>query len=92
MAQLYGRIAPAAIGRHGLIGRHFLPILEAMPPDSPTITSPCTGKCGMHAALPWCAGCGRTLEEIEAWPEAGEARRLAIMQTLPRRLRILAAA
>jgi len=45
----------------------------------------------MHAALPWCVGCGRTLEEIEAWPTASEADQQKIVQTLPGRMRILAA-
>jgi predicted Fe-S protein YdhL (DUF1289 family) len=55
------------------------------------IASPCTGKCTMHDALPWCTGCGRTLEEIAAWPEADEELRLVITKTLPRRMRMLGA-
>jgi predicted Fe-S protein YdhL (DUF1289 family) len=48
--------------------------------------SPCTGKCGLHPALPWCAGCGRTLAEIAAWPDANEARKRAILAALPGRI------
>jgi uncharacterized protein len=39
--------------------------------------SPCTGVCQLdrHGV---CRGCGRTLEEIAAWPGASDERRRAI--------------
>lgn len=60
--------------------------------NSEPAASPCRGKCGLHPALPWCAGCGRTLAEIEAWPEASEARKRAILAELPGRMRRMGAA
>jgi predicted Fe-S protein YdhL (DUF1289 family) len=39
--------------------------------------SPCTGVCALDAAQ-ICRGCGRTIEEIAAWPGATPAEREAI--------------
>jgi predicted Fe-S protein YdhL (DUF1289 family) len=49
--------------------------------------SPCVKVCGYDAARALCRGCGRTLEEIEVWPELSEAEQLRIMAELPDRLR-----
>jgi uncharacterized protein len=49
--------------------------------------SPCVKVCGYDAARDLCRGCGRTLTEIERWPEMNEAEQLAIMAELADRLR-----
>jgi uncharacterized protein len=51
------------------------------------IPSPCIGVCRMDPGSGLCAGCMRTLDEIAAWPAAGEAERLAIVQRLRTRRR-----
>jgi predicted Fe-S protein YdhL (DUF1289 family) len=51
------------------------------------IPSPCTGHCQMHPRHPWCAGCGRSLAEIERWPTATPAQKRAILARLPERLK-----
>jgi len=40
----------------------------------------------MHAALPWCTGCGRGLADIAAWPDASAAEKRAILARLPERM------
>jgi predicted Fe-S protein YdhL (DUF1289 family) len=49
------------------------------------ISSPCTKQCRLDPASRLCVGCLRTIDEIQLWPELSEARRLAIMATLPAR-------
>ena len=39
--------------------------------------SPCRKICVYDSLRDLCAGCGRTLEEIENWPEMSEAERQA---------------
>ncbi len=51
------------------------------------IPSPCIGVCRLDPATGLCAGCMRTLDEIAAWPAAGSAERLAIVQRLRTRRR-----
>jgi uncharacterized protein len=51
------------------------------------IPSPCIGVCQLDPASGLCTGCMRTLDEIAAWPAAGEAERLAIVQRLRARRR-----
>jgi hypothetical protein len=34
----------------------------------------------------WCIGCGRSCDEIGEWPDAGDARRRAILDVLPGRM------
>ena len=41
--------------------------------------SPCVGICTLNRAGV-CVGCGRTLDEIAAWPSAGDARREQIVK------------
>jgi uncharacterized protein len=53
-----------------------------MPPPS----SPCVKNCVMDAPSGLCIGCGRTTEEIAAWPYLGEPERLKIMVGLAARL------
>jgi predicted Fe-S protein YdhL (DUF1289 family) len=47
-----------------------------MPPPA---RSPCVKLCVLDARGV-CEGCGRTMEEISAWPSATEAARLAILR------------
>lgn len=54
------------------------------------IASPCTNICLLDPRSGWCLGCGRTLAEIGAWPDAGEAERSAIVARLPARMKRLA--
>ncbi len=51
------------------------------------IPSPCVGVCRLDPVTGLCAGCMRTLDEIAAWPAAGSAERLAIVQKLRARRR-----
>ncbi len=51
--------------------------------------SPCVGTCRMDEASGLCVGCGRKLDEIADWGAMDEARRAAIMQSLPARLEAL---
>ncbi|WP_186208161.1 DUF1289 domain-containing protein [Burkholderia gladioli] len=43
------------------------------------VPSPCTAICRIEPATGWCAGCGRTLEEIAAWRDLDDAGRRAIL-------------
>ncbi len=52
----------------------------------PAMPSPCVKICGYDALRDLCRGCGRTLEEIERWPDMSEAEQLVIMAELPERL------
>jgi uncharacterized protein len=45
-------------------------------------TSPCIGVCRLDPATQLCAGCGRTIAEIVAWPDLPEAERRAIVARL----------
>jgi uncharacterized protein len=51
------------------------------------IPSPCIGVCQLDPGTGLCTGCMRTLDEIAAWPAAGEAERLTIVQRLRARRR-----
>ena len=43
-----------------------------------SVQSPCIKVCRIDHATGWCEGCGRSLDEIAAWPRLapGEQRRL----------------
>ncbi len=45
-------------------------------------TSPCIGVCRLDPATQVCAGCGRTIGEIVAWPDLPESERRAILARL----------
>jgi predicted Fe-S protein YdhL (DUF1289 family) len=45
-------------------------------------TSPCIGICRLDPTTQVCAGCGRTIGEIVAWPDLPEAERRAIVARL----------
>ncbi len=52
--------------------------------------SPCIGICQMDGGIGLCAGCFRTLEEIEQWWDYGpEQKRTVLMLTEERQERIL---
>ena len=54
--------------------------------------SPCNQVCEIDEPSGYCIGCGRTLAEITAWPDAEPARQRAIIDLLPDRLATLALA
>ena len=47
-----------------------------------SIPSPCTGVCRLEVARRFCVGCGRTTQEIAAWPTASAQARLTILQAV----------
>lgn len=56
-------------------------------PVASVVASPCRNICKVARGL--CTGCGRTLDEIAAWPTAADAERRAIrMRAAERMLRI----
>ncbi|MFS8148766.1 DUF1289 domain-containing protein [Rhizobium sp. BR 249] len=48
--------------------------------------TPCVHVCSMVSGSGFCAGCGRTLEEIGGWMGYSDAERRRIMALLPARL------
>ncbi|PCK82895.1 DUF1289 domain-containing protein [Rhizobium sophoriradicis] len=48
--------------------------------------TPCIHVCSMVSATGFCAGCGRTIEEIGGWMTYTDAERGGIMAVLPARL------
>ena len=50
------------------------------------VRSPCTNVCRIDRRSGWCEGCGRTVDEIMAWPRATEAEQAALVAQLPARL------
>lgn len=50
------------------------------------VRSPCVKLCVLDAGG-ICEGCGRTLDEIAAWPQAEEAMRQAVVLRAAARLR-----
>ncbi|AGS22239.1 DUF1289 domain-containing protein [Rhizobium etli] len=48
--------------------------------------TPCIHVCSMVPATGFCAGCGRTLQEIGGWMDYTDAERGVIMALLPARL------
>jgi predicted Fe-S protein YdhL (DUF1289 family) len=61
-----------------------LPYMRHMPAAEPS--SPCVKICIVDPISALCIGCGRTLAEIAAWPQMGEAERAAVMAGLEARL------
>ncbi len=54
---------------------------------SAPLSSPCIRVCVVDGITNLCLGCGRTLPEIAQWGRFSEAQRLAIMATLPERMK-----
>ncbi|MGO7868963.1 DUF1289 domain-containing protein [Rhizobium leguminosarum] len=48
--------------------------------------TPCTHLCSLEPSTGFCAGCGRTLEEIGSWTSYSDTERTRIMALLPARL------
>jgi len=48
------------------------------------VPSPCIRNCCLDEA-DVCLGCGRSLDEIRAWSESGDAERLRILEQAARR-------
>ncbi len=57
-------------------------------PIARTVPSPCRNICrlGRRAGERICLGCGRTPDEIKAWPTADDGARRAIRSAAGRRL------
>ena len=53
---------------------------------SECVKSPCNDVCQLEWKSGYCLGCGRTGDEIAAWPRLSEAERDAIMALLPARM------
>lgn len=45
-----------------------------------TLESPCIGICALDDLI--CLGCGRSVDEIQAWPQASESERGIILQRI----------
>lgn len=54
-------------------------------PPMAGVPSPCIDLCRIDPATGWCAGCGRSLDEIAAWGTMTDAARRALLQELARR-------
>ena len=65
---------------HDLTGAHPHDVTRA------PVRSPCVKLCVLDAGG-ICEGCGRTLDEIAAWPGADEAMRQAVVLRAAARLR-----
>ncbi|MBY2920598.1 DUF1289 domain-containing protein [Rhizobium leguminosarum] len=48
--------------------------------------TPCIHVCSLEPATGFCAGCGRTLQEIGSWMSYSDTERRRIMALLPARL------
>ncbi|MBY5462493.1 DUF1289 domain-containing protein [Rhizobium leguminosarum] len=48
--------------------------------------TPCVHVCSLVSATGFCAGCGRTLQEIGGWMSYSDTERRRIMALLPARL------
>jgi hypothetical protein len=51
------------------------------------ISSPCNKVCVVDGVTGLCFGCGRTLPEIAKWGSLSEQERVAIIATLPQRMK-----
>jgi predicted Fe-S protein YdhL (DUF1289 family) len=58
--------------------------MAATAPPRPILT-PCIKVCVMDDESGLCLGCFRTLPEVAAWSQLGEAERAAVMAELPSR-------
>ncbi|HWK35710.1 DUF1289 domain-containing protein [Sphingomonas sp.] len=53
---------------------------------SAAVMSPCILVCTLDLVTGWCLGCGRSEGEIAEWSAVDDARRQAILDTLPARM------
>lgn len=51
-----------------------------------TLKSPCTDICQFDPRNQWCAGCGRTADEIKSWRKMTPYRQRVVLSDLPRRM------
>ncbi len=51
--------------------------------------SPCINICSIETSSGFCAGCGRTIEEIAGWAAFSEKERHAVMRLLPARMKAI---
>ncbi|AJP72965.1 DUF1289 domain-containing protein [Sphingomonas hengshuiensis] len=56
----------------------------------PKIPSPCVNHCVLEPVTGWCAGCGRSIDEIVRWGTTTPADRAAVVAALPARMARLA--
>ena len=56
------------------------------PMPAGAISTPCVKTCVVDPVSGFCVGCGRTVDEIAAWPAMSEDARLAAMAGLEGRL------
>ena len=52
---------------------------------APGVPSPCISVCKMDAARGLCQGCFRTIDEIRAWSQSGDAAKLLVWQQVEAR-------
>lgn len=50
------------------------------------IQTPCVGTCLMDTVTGYCLGCGRTIDEITAWPSMSEDARSDVVRRLGMRM------
>ncbi|WP_112941681.1 MULTISPECIES: DUF1289 domain-containing protein [unclassified Rhizobium] len=51
--------------------------------------SPCINICSIDSSSGFCAGCGRTIEEIAGWAAFSNEERHALMRLLPARMKAI---
>ncbi|MET0444371.1 MAG: DUF1289 domain-containing protein [Pseudorhodoplanes sp.] len=51
--------------------------------------SPCINICSIDSSSGFCAGCGRTIEEIAGWAAFSDEKRNAVMRLLPARMKAI---
>ena len=51
-----------------------------------TLKSPCTDICQFDPRTRWCAGCGRTVDEIKSWRKMTPYRQRVVLTDLGRRM------
>jgi predicted Fe-S protein YdhL (DUF1289 family) len=56
------------------------------------MVSPCINICSIEPSSGFCAGCGRTIEEIAGWAAFSDEERHALMYRLPARMKAIQSA
>lgn len=51
----------------------------------PKVPSPCNDICEMNPKTGYCIGCGRTIDEIVAWPEMTDDQKQNVLKKLDER-------